>query len=99
MNSIKELKDKCLSSGFNKKMTQTMIQNVSTWTERLGPTNNKKLTEKNPISWATSFPQFLQLTDTECSIIPETNVIIKDPHVWKIHQQNTKLWLTNSKRF
>ena len=68
LNSTKELKDKCLSSGFNKKVIQTLIQKVSTWTERFGPTNQKKQTEKNPIPWATSFPQFLQLTDKEPSI-------------------------------
>ena len=34
INSINELKDKCLSSGLNKKVTQIMIQKVSTWTER-----------------------------------------------------------------
>ena len=78
-NSINELKDKCLSSGFNKKVTQTMIQKVSTWTERFGPTNQKKQTEKNPIPWATGFPQFLQLTDKERSIKPEANVIYKRP--------------------
>ena len=37
INSINELKDKCLSSGFNKKVTQIMIQKVSTWTERFVP--------------------------------------------------------------
>ena len=91
INSINELKDKCLSSGFNKKVTQTMIQKVSTWTERFGPTNQKKQTEKNPIPWATSFPQFLQLTDKERSIKPEANVIYKTPHVWQIHQRSKKL--------
>ena len=59
INSIKELKDKCLSFGFNEKVTQTVIQKVSTWTERFGPTNHKKKTEKSPIPWATNFPQFL----------------------------------------
>ena len=76
INSIKELKDKCLSSGFNKKVTQTMIEKVSTWTERFGPTNHKKKTEKSPIPWATNFPQFLQVP---CSIKPEANVIYKRP--------------------
>ena len=46
INSIKELKDRCLSSGFNKKVTQTMIQKVSTWTERFGPTYHKKKRQK-----------------------------------------------------
>ena len=41
MNSIKELKDICLSSGFNKKVTLTMIQKVSAWTERFEPANHK----------------------------------------------------------
>ena len=47
-----------------------MIQKVSTWTERFGPTNQKKQAENNPIPWATSFAQFLQLTDKERSIKP-----------------------------
>ena len=46
INSIKKLKDRYLSSGFNKKVTQTMIQKVSTWTERFGPTNHKKKDRK-----------------------------------------------------
>ena len=79
INSIKELKDKCLSSGFNKKVIQTMIQKVSTWTERFGSTNQKKQTEKNPIPCATRFPQFLQPTDKERSIKPKANVICKRP--------------------
>ena len=79
LNSINELKDKCLSSRFNKKVTQNMIQKVSTWTERFGPNNQKKQTEKNPVPWATGFPQFLQLTDKERSIKPEANVIYKRP--------------------
>ena len=85
INSINELKDKCLSSGFDKKVTQIMIQKESTWTERFGPTNQKKQTEKNPIPWATSFPKFLQLTDKERSIKPKPMLYTKDPHVWKIH--------------
>ena len=79
LNSINELKDKCLSSGFNKKVTQNMIQKVSTWTERFGPNNQKKQTEKNPVPWATGVPQFLQLNDKERSIKPEANVIYKRP--------------------
>ena len=61
------------------KVTQNMIQKVSTWTERFGPNNQKKQTEKNPVPWATGFPQFLQLTDKERSIKPEANVIYKRP--------------------
>ena len=79
LNSINELKDKCLSSGFNKKVTQNMIQKVSTWTERFGPNNQKKQTEKNPVPWATGFLQFLQFTDKERFIKPEANVIYKRP--------------------
>ena len=56
-----------------------MIQKVRIWTERFGPTNQKKQTEKNPIPWATSFPQFLELTDKERSIKPEANVLYKRP--------------------
>ena len=74
-NSIKKLNEKCLSSGFNKKVAQAMIQKVSTRTEGFGPTNQKKQT----ILWATSFPQFLQITDKERSIKPEANVIYKRP--------------------
>ena len=56
-----------------------MIQRVITWTERFEPTNQTKHTEKKLIPWATSFPQFLQLTDKERSIKPEANVIYKRP--------------------
>ena len=62
-----------------KKVIQTMIQKVSTWTERFVPTNHKKHKEKNPISWATSFSQFLHLTDKERSIKPGATVIYKRP--------------------
>ena len=77
INSIKVLKDKCLSSGLNKKVAQTIIRKVITWTEKFVPTNHKKQTEKNLITGATSFPHFLQLTDKERPIKPEANVIYK----------------------
>ena len=54
-----------------------MIQKVSIWTERFGPTNHKTQTEKSPMPWETNFLQFFQLTDKERSIKPEANVIYK----------------------
>ena len=58
MNSIKELKHKCLSYGFNKKVTQTMIQKVSTWTERFGPTNQKNRQKRIQIHAQLAFHNF-----------------------------------------
>ena len=39
IKSINDLIDKRLTSVFNKNVEQTMIQKVSTWTERFGPIN------------------------------------------------------------
>ena len=39
IKSINEIKDKCLRCRFNKKVKQTMIQKVGSWTERFRPIN------------------------------------------------------------
>ena len=60
-------------------INKKVIQKVSTWTDRFGPTNQKKTDRKESDSMATSFPQFLQLTDKERFIKLEANVIDKKP--------------------
>ena len=77
MKSISDLKGNTVCSGFNRKMTQNMIQKVTICTERLGPISQKQETDKSPISHTTNFSQYLKHLGTQCCVNPESRAKYK----------------------
>ena len=82
IESLKRLQIKCLLSNFNKKMVDDMINIAKTWLNRFKP-DNTKTKDKNPqfhkIVWATSFTNYINLTDKEKHLNPLSTVIYKRP--------------------
>ena len=82
INSKRELKNKCLNSLFNKKVTQTIIQKISTWAERSGPSNHKK--ESDSVG-NKAFHNFFNSLSKNAPQNQKSMLHIKYPHVWQIH--------------
>ena len=61
LKSLVNLKDKCLRSNFNQKMTKNMLEIAKHWEDRFEPKPQHH--KKNKIVWATQFTKLLQLSN------------------------------------
>ena len=80
LDAINSLREKCLKSGFNKKMVHKMIKIASEWTDRFSPPNNDKKQQQDERSvWATSFPNQLKLSTRERSLNSKATITYRRP--------------------
>ena len=80
LEAIQKLQEKCLKSGFNKKMVKNMIKITQKWTDRFSPPDQKQQKRKEERTvWATSFPNQLKLSTKERSINNKAVITYRRP--------------------
>jgi hypothetical protein len=73
------LEEKCLKSGFNKKMVKNMVKITKQWTDRFSPPDTKSKQRVERTVWATSFTKQLKLSSKERSLNNKAVVTYRRP--------------------
>lgn len=78
--SLERLKHKALRSCFPKHLTNRIISTAATWESRFPPSrNNCKETDPKIMTWATSHPKLLKLSERQQELKPAAVVTFKKP--------------------
>ena len=88
VNSVERLKQKCLKSGFNRKLVLKMTNITKMWTDRFAPPKSSLKDHQRKTIWTTSFPGLLKLSTKERSLNPEACVTYRRPQT--LAQQLTR---------
>ena len=81
-NALEQLKDKCIRSGFGKKLVCDMISITRIWKERFSPpksTSDRKRQQTSKAIWVSCFPNLIQLSQKEKEMNPNTMIVYKRP--------------------
>ena len=72
LNSLQQLKTKCLKSNFNCSLVNKILKIATTWQSRFSPdsTTSSQQVKSKKLVWATPFTKFLSFNKTEKSSFP-----------------------------
>ena len=77
LHSLEKLKEKCLNSDFNKKITIKIIEIATEWKDRFEPKTKEE--KKKRIIWATPFLKLLNMNKKEKTLMPDSCVVYRNP--------------------
>ena len=85
LNSLQQLKTKCLKSNFNCSLVNKIFKIATTWQSRFSPdsTTSSQQVKSKKLVWATPFTKFLSFNKTETKLIPSASVIYKNPPTFR----------------
>ena len=71
--------DKCIKSGFDRKLVKDMISITRQWKDRFSPPVVSTTKPEQRLVWATQFPKLLKLSQKEKDLNPKAMITYKRP--------------------